>query len=110
MRTTEQTTDNTAARELALYAINDSGIYFGYTLPALKNLAKHKAKGPLDRDRALRSLFRVATEAAEHYRREHCSIFDKLSDLFPVTARHAAAAEMLDHYASHIDELASGNA
>jgi len=95
------------AHELALYIENDFGMYNGYTLPAIKNLAKHKRRGVFTRDKALVSMLRIATAGAKHYNREHGSMFGpKWSDIFSVAARRECAEYLLDSCMDHISELA----
>jgi len=91
------------ATELYLYVSNTQDAYRAYFLPCVANLAKHKAKGVFSKDLALKSLLRVATMAAKDYRREHCSMFDKWSDVFPMAARKQCAEALFDSAIEHME-------
>jgi hypothetical protein len=101
----EQLSDT--AHELALYIENDFGIYNGFTMPMVRNLAKHMRKGNFTRDEALKSTLRLATAGAQNYNREHGSMFGpKWSVLFPMADRKQCAEYLLDRYMDHVRELA----
>jgi hypothetical protein len=94
-------------RELELYAVNTGGLYSAFILPTINNLAKHKARGNYSRDEAQKSWFRVATNAAKNYRREHGSMTDRFQDLFSVADRDECANRLHDNYAEHVAEVAA---
>lgn len=94
------------SRELALFTLNDGRIYERFTVPTLRNLAKKKAKGTYDHEKAVIAMHYVATEGARAYVDEFCTAGTKYHEIFPKSDRMSAASEMLEHYASYLYELA----
>lgn len=98
------------AVELQLFIESDGGIYRGLTAPLCRTIAKHKAKGRFNRERALRGFRRIVDVGAWRYaetvvgrgRGAARGLFDK-------AARDEAAALLLEHYSDWIDELAEAN-
>ena len=93
------------SRELAIYAMNHADLYHQHTMPAIRNLAKHKSKDQFDRELAIRGMSHVTTDAAKRYHAEFGSPDFPWHKLFTVSDRWQAAEELLDHYQSQIDEL-----
>lgn len=94
---------STESRELTLYATNDGRLYDYRIVPVVRNLAKKFAKGTFDADKAIDAFYPVATEAARMY----CLEFARLEDapqIFDVTARFTAGADMLDYYMKNIEK------
>jgi hypothetical protein len=87
------TTDNTAARELELYATNTEA----FIAPVIRTLSKKYRAGVFDYGRALSYVDRCCLmPAARQYRREFAGINDRWQDLFPKPVREAAAAAIVD--------------
>lgn len=88
----------TDARELALYAVNDGGLYERHALPIIANLARKMAAGTYDAALALKAWQYLADDAAKAYSKDFgpCS-FDKAT-------RELAAREIADHYAEQLAE------
>lgn len=96
-------TPSTEARELTLYAVNTGSLYDRAVVPAVRNLAKKHRKGTFDADRAIDAFYPIATEAARMYCREFARLEDA-PQVFDVTARFTAAADMLDYYMENIEK------
>lgn len=90
------------SRELALYADNESDIYFVYIMPVIKNLAKHYKRGVFDHAKAIDAFYPAANAAAKKYCREFAKVEDA-PKVFDVTARYTAAAYLLDRYMENIE-------
>ena len=85
--------DAIAAREIELYADNDSQLYFSRRLPILKNLQKKYKKGIYEIDKAAK-LWKYYIEAAmQKYNKEFGSRGNKWSDLLSVNDRNLLATE-----------------
>lgn len=97
--------DKDAAREIQLYADNDSMLYHQRRLPILKNLSKKYKKGTYDVEKAAK-LWRYYIDAAmQKYHREFGSR-GKWSNLLSVPDRNLLALD----YAKHTkDEFDLGN-
>lgn len=88
------------ARELFLCATNEGRIY-PFVVSVVRNLAKKYQKGTFDKEKAIEAFFPVATAEAKIY----CKEFARLEDyvqVFDVTARYSAAAEMVNYYMENI--------
>jgi len=96
--------------ELYLYAVNTGALYSRVTIPAINNMAKKKAKGQYDHEKARKAFYRVAEAAARMYGREHDKGERAGLDVFTVADRQAVAVDLLEHYAELIDEQASVSA
>jgi len=85
--------DPDAAREIELFADNDSQLYFQSRKPILANLAKKYKKGTYDIDKAAK-LWRYYVEAAmKKYNKEFGSRSDKWFDLLDTHDRNLLARE-----------------
>jgi hypothetical protein len=80
--------DNTAARELQLFAENVDA----YITPVLRTLSKKHRAGVFEFGRAVDYVDRYClTPAAKQYRLEFCGMRDRWSDVFPKHVRQVAA-------------------
>lgn len=94
------------ARELALFATNESEIYSNQAEPIIHNLARKAAKGVYDEALALRCWERLADSAAKCYAAEYCGPeFDVRQ--FSKETRLLAAQEIAAYYADHISDYAA---
>lgn len=85
--------DKDAAREIELYADNDSQLYYQRRRPILVNLAKKYKKGIYEIDKAAK-LWKYYIEAAmQKYNKEFGSRGDKWSDLLDTHDRNLLATE-----------------
>ena len=90
------------SRELGLYADNERNIYFGYIIPACKNLARKYKKGVFDPVLAIDAFYPAACAAAKQYCKEFARIEDA-PNVFDVTARYTAAAYLLKCHMENIE-------
>jgi hypothetical protein len=98
--------DPDAAREIELYADNDSRLYFSRKLPILKNLQKKFQKGQYNVDLAAKLWMYYINDAMQRYNKEYGSRGDKWSDLLSVADRKLLAIE----YAKEtLNEFQQGN-
>jgi len=98
--------DPDAAREIELYADNDSRLYFSRKLPILKNLQKKYQKGQYDVEKAAKLWLYYINDAMQRYNKEYGSRGDKWSDLLSVADRKLLAIE----YAKEtLNEFEQGN-
>jgi hypothetical protein len=85
--------DQVAAREISLYADNDSQLYYQKRKPILLNLSKKYKKGTYDIDKAAK-LWRYYIDAAmQKYNKEFGSRGDKWYDLLSTSDRNLLATE-----------------
>ena len=91
--------DQHLADELALYTVNDSGLYNRCRCCALNLARKHK-RGIYDTAGAVTLFTHVISDAATQYRRE----FGPIGRLSRDTKR-AAAADLLERFEDEIQEL-----
>jgi len=94
---------STEATELELYFQNEEWLIKPATI-AIGKAFRHRET--FSYERALRHLERRCIDAAKQYTREHGSITDRWSALFPLSARKAAAESILE---SMLDEFRLGN-
>jgi hypothetical protein len=95
--------DPDMARELELYADNDSLLYFQRRKPILINLSKKYKKGTYDIQKAAK-LWRYYIDAAlEKYNKEFGSRGDKWYDLMSVPDRNLLALEYAENTKSEFD-------
>jgi len=95
--TTYASMDN--ARELHLYAQNDSDTYFRSLSPIMDNMDKKKERGIFDQEKAVKAF----EYAAEYAARRYCKEFGGLwCQVFNAATRRAAAALLLDDYISDV--------
>lgn len=98
--------DPDAAREIELYADNDSKLYFSRKLPILKNLQKKFQKGQYNIELAAKLWMYYINDAMQRYNKEFGSRGDKWSDLLSVSDRKLLAIE----YAKEtLNEFQQGN-
>jgi hypothetical protein len=98
--------DPDAAREIELYADNDSRLYFSRKLPILKNLQKKFQKGNYNVELAAKLWMYYINDAMQRYNKEFGSRGDKWSDLLSVADRKLLAIE----YAKEtLNEFQQGN-
>lgn len=90
---------NHAQNEIYLYAINDSGLYFGVIIPNCANLAKKKVQGKYNKTLAMKAFVNVVKEAIPRYKKEFGYI-----QSFSQKEKEEIAGRMLDYYSDHIDE------
>jgi len=93
------------ARELVMFAVNDSAMY-EQALVILKNHAKKLKAGKYDADKALSSWKALADVAAKKYAKD----FDNVANwnrIFSVEDRNQAAAEFLSYYQEDLEEMAA---
>lgn len=86
------------ARELALYAENDSLLYESSWKPIVANLDKKRAKGIYKSDMALILMKHHANRAAQSYAREFGDGETKWFEMFSVEDRKEAAEHFLRDY------------
>lgn len=91
------------SRELGLYADNERDIYFSYIVPVVHNLAKYYKRGNFDTAKAIDAFFPAACAAAKKYCREFARVEDA-PKIFDVTARHTAAAYLLECHMENIEK------
>lgn len=89
-----------ASMELELYAINDSGVYFQWIQPTLKNLKKKFVKGNFDHLKATWAFYRVACAAAKKYKQD----IPNTEYTFTVQVRWTVAENLLQYYMEDITE------
>lgn len=95
--------DTVAARELALYACNDSTIYFQSIVPVIENLSKKIKRGTYDHAKALKAWEHVATVAAVKYNQEFGTPGTKYFSMFNAATRRAAAAELAENFSDDVE-------
>lgn len=96
-------TDDTDARELTLFAVNDGELYRSRVQPILANLARKVARGVYDADKALTLWRYAADDAAQRYTRAHGAPGPHGSyGCFSPATRRAVAGLPAENYA---DEL-----
>jgi hypothetical protein len=94
--------DDIAAHELTLWAFNDGETYRNAACPAITALARHKAAGRFDPERAIKAFEYWAERAARSYCREFGG--GDWRAVFPRDVRLAAAREALARYLEEIEE------
>lgn len=97
-------TDTVAARELALFAINDGDLYRQQGQPIIANLKRKIAKGVYQPTLALKLWGYLAESAAKKYVKEFGSTGDKWYQMFPPGTRSSAAMQIANHYAEALKE------
>jgi len=85
--------DIDAAREIQLFADNDSSLYFRRKLPILKNLEKKYKKGNYDIDKAAKLWRYFIDDALQSYNKEFGSRGDKWHELLNTSDRQLLALE-----------------
>lgn len=100
--------DTVAARELALFAINDADLYRQRITPVIENLRKKMRKGIYKHDLAFKLWKYVADDAAKRYNKEFSGT-TKGYGSFNVPTREAAAREIRLHYNDAFDGMMRNN-
>ena len=95
--------DTVAARELALYAENDSYLYTWYAQPIISNLARKMRKGQYDAQKAVKAWEHFATAAARKYCRDFGTPRDPYYIVFNAATRREAAAQLEEGYREQIE-------
>ena len=98
--------DDAVARELILFAENDSDIYRRTTQPILRNLATKKVKGKYDGEKAVQAFMYLAEAGARAYAKNFGSGEKDWHAIFPMNTRRAAATHWRDEFEK---EFALGN-
>lgn len=86
--------DPDMARELELWATNDSGLYYQQRRPILINLSKKYKKGTFDVDKAAKLWRYFVDNSLQKYNKEFGSRGDKWHELMSVHDRNLLAHEM----------------
>lgn len=95
--------DKDAAREIELFADNDSQLYYQRRKPIILNLQKKYKKGTFDVDKAAK-LWRYYIDAAmQKYHKEFGSRGDKWSDLLSVHDRNLLSHEYAENIKNEFD-------
>jgi hypothetical protein len=105
---TKQPADQEAARELALFAINDGALYHDRSSAAILNLARKRERGTYDHDRSVKLWRYVADEAARLYTKAHDSSDAGTFGIFTPATRDMTAVELRDHYYEQVAEAGEG--
>ena len=92
---TMQIVETAESRELLLYSVNTSSVYFRAIVPTIKNLFKKYSAGKFDSERAIDAFYYVACFASDSYYRD-------FGYKFTVTERFTAAAGMVDYFTEDI--------
>ncbi len=95
--TRRQEGNETGARELALYAVNDGDLYRQRALPIIANLRRKRARGIYDPTLALKLWRYLADDAAKSYSK----LFGPCR--FSPATRDLAAAEIAAHYQEELE-------
>lgn len=101
---TTQPVDTEAARELALYAVNDATIYHQKIQPIIKNLARKIKRGTYDAALAPKAWRYAADMAAVRYTCEFDANTVGPFGCFTPATRDLAAVEIAEHYAEELQE------
>ena len=89
--------DREAARELELYLMNDSEIYFRSFLPISKNLEKKMGKGIFDQGKAAKAFMYCTEFAAKKYCKEFGGIWYQV---FSKATRENVAETLVENFTS----------
>lgn len=87
------------SRELMLFAVNESVLY-EQIKSVIKCLARYYNKGLWNPEKGIDAFYPVATRAAALYSK----YYGDGGQMFTVTERYTAAAEMLDYFQEDITE------
>ena len=99
--------DQTAARELYLFTVNDGDTYRRHARPYVENQAEHLARGRFAYAAALRGWARVAEPGAKAYHREHGDRGTAWYAMFPPAVRQGTALLLARHYAEEVADHAA---
>lgn len=92
-----------AARELALYAENDSYLYTWYAQPIISNLARKMRKGQYDAQKAVKAWEYFATEAAKKHCRDFGTPHEAYYRMFNAATRREAAAQLEEGFRDQVE-------
>lgn len=95
--------DMNAARELAMYAMNERDIYFQSIRPVIANLSKKVKRGTYDSAKAVKAWEHVATAAAMKYNQEFGTPGTNYYSIFNAATRRAAAAELAENFSEDVE-------
>lgn len=98
--------DPDSVREIELFLLNDSDIYFKFRRPVLINLAKKHKKGTFKTELAAKSFLKVIEAGMKKYNKDFGSSRSKWSSLLSVSDRKLLA---LDFAAEALNEFNSNN-
>jgi hypothetical protein len=101
-----QYSDMDAAREIELYADNDSKLYFSKKLPILKNLQNKYKKGNYNIEKAAKLWRYYIDDAMQRYTKEYGSKSDKWYNLLSTSDRQLLA---LEYAKDTLHEFETGN-
>jgi hypothetical protein len=98
--------DSDMAREISLYADNNSQLYYSRRMPILKNLYKKWKKGTFKVDLAAKLWKYYVEDAMHRYNKDHGSRGDKWHKLLSVADRkllaHQYAKDTLHDFENHV--------
>lgn len=88
------------SRELELYIVNDSDIYFQTIVPTINNHKRKVGKGIYEEEKALKSWLRIAKLGAQKY----CKEFGSENYQFKKRDIELCAKSLLEYYEEDIKE------
>ena len=106
----QELAESEAARELVLHADNDEQLYRSSHQPIIKNLARKKAKGIYDHEKATKLWGYHADRAAQSYHKAHGSSNQKWHQMFSKADRMKAAKQFADQGRDELEEAFLGKA
>jgi hypothetical protein len=106
----QELAESEAARELVLHADNDEQLYRSSHQPIIKNLARKKAKGIYDHEKATKLWGYHADRAAQSYHKAHGSANQKWHHMFSKADRMKAAKQFADQGRDELEEAFLGKA
>ena len=95
--------DKEAARELFLYAENNSDLYHQQYIPIVRNLVKKFHKGTYDKEKAVKLWMYYVEANAKHYAKNHSSQVSDWKYLFNKNTRLAVAREFEEYVKTEIE-------
>jgi len=105
----QELAESEAARELVLHADNDEQLYRSSHQPIIKNLARKKAKGIYDHEKAIKLWGYHADRAAQSYHKAHGSANQKWHHMFSKADRMKAAKQFADQGRDELEEALDWN-
>lgn len=93
---------STEARELYVFSDNYEPLY-KYYLQICGSIKKHYDRGAFDLQLATVALYRFTTEAAREYCKLYCSRGEKYYNVFSVSDRWTAAADLAEALQSDLE-------
>ena len=98
-----QTVDKDKVRELYLWIINTSDIYFKTVTPLLENFTKKYIKGNFDKKKAIKGFELVIPVGVKSYDKEFSSPYYKTT--FNSAEKEELAKELYDYYEDMMKEM-----